>query len=407
MAVDSPNRTYKNPVACVAAFGRVFYGVDSTVYYSQFLDSSSNAGRCYQKNDPTSNNIPDPLPTDGGIIPIEGAISIRAIKQFRAGILVFAQNGVWYIYNTETGFTGNSFRLAQVSYRGIRNPRSIILAEGLLYYTSDTGIMAVIPDEYDNLRVEDITAKTIRTHYLEFFAGREMQGVYDEPNKQLVWWNTGTESRGLIYDLEMEAFYPQKQYNTEWNISPMFRINNVTMYPSWKTFNDKTTYAISYKDDRSFEDWGAPSKAYLVTGWESLGKPFNRKRGGQASFIFRKTETAITGALDDGGYVYDYPSACKLQYRWDFDNSDIYSNWVGRTEEFGGTGKTINLYNPMRRGFIPDSFPYTLSTGESVIKSKTTIRGSGDAVQFLFEAEDNKDLQLIGFTATYNMAARI
>ena len=67
----------------------------------------------------------------------------------------------------------------------------------------------------------------------------------------------------------------------------------------------------------------------------------------------------------------------------------------------------MELYKPMQRGFVPDSYAYDFNTGESFITKKINIRGSGDAVQFLFEAQPSKDMQLAGYSVTYSMRGRM
>ena len=88
MAVNSPTQEFKNPVACAGAFGRLFYAGDSRVYFSQVLKTAKEAGRCYQNNDPISEDIPDVLDTDGGEIPLDDTLGITAIRPFRSGILI-------------------------------------------------------------------------------------------------------------------------------------------------------------------------------------------------------------------------------------------------------------------------------------------------------------------------------
>jgi hypothetical protein len=67
----------------------------------------------------------------------------------------------------------------------------------------------------------------------------------------------------------------------------------------------------------------------------------------------------------------------------------------------------MQLYKPMQRGFIPDAYPYVFDTGESVLSKKFNIRGNGDAVQFVFQTEPEKDMQLLGYSVGYTMRARM
>lgn len=407
MAVDSPRTNFKNPNACATAFGRIFYGSDSTIQFSQVLVTAKDAGRCYQNNDPTSEDIPDLVDTDGGTITLEESVRIKAMKAFSAGVLVFATNGVWYIYNPDGGFKATAFNVSKVSERGIESPRSIVEAEGAIYYFSNNAIIRVGASEFDVLSSEDVSSPTIRSYFLDNFAGRSCQGVYDGTNKQIVWWTPDLQSLGLIYDVEIGAFYPQKQDTAEWYMARPFKIDNAIFYPAWKvdSDNNQIEYLLSQPTNTDFEDFGTNISAYLISGWETLGKFANKKAITQAKVFFKKTETTITGATD-GVYEYDSPSGCLFQARWDYDNSDAYKKWTGITD-FGGTGNYMQLYNPMQRGFIPDAYPYTFDTGERLINKKFNIRGNGDAVQFVFEAEDNKDLKLLGYSVSYTMRGRM
>ena len=406
MAVTSPTTNTKNPNCCASAFGRLFYAVDSTVYYSQVLISSKQAGNCYQNNDPTSETIPDLLDTDGGALPLEDSVGIKALTPFKSGVLVFATNGVWYIYNADGGFKATGFNIAKVSERGITSVRSIVEAEGSVFYFSGNGIMQIQGSEFQVLNATDITAQTIRTYFLVHFSGRNANGIYNEIDKQIVWWTPDNTSDGLILDLEVGAFYPQKQSNPLYTASRPFRVNNAVLYPFYTVGATNISYSLAQLTDTLFQDFTTNVTAFLVSGWETLGKFANKKSVQQAKIFFKKTETEIT-SFTNGAYVFDKPSSCLFQARWDFDNGNEYKKWVGITPLAGGSGKAMQLYKPLQRGFIPNSYPYAFNTGESYISKKFNIRGNGDAVQFVFEAEPLKDMKMLGYSVNYTMRGRM
>lgn len=405
MAVDSPKKLYKNPVACTSAFGRFFSAVESTVYYTQVLTTANDAGRCYQSNDPTSAEIPDLLDTDGGSLELEDVRNIKALRSFRNGVVIFAGNGVWYLGNSERGFTATSFSKEKISDRGIESTRSIVEGQNTLYYFSNNGIMALTANEFNNLQVQDITEESIRTYFLTKLAGKKAQGVYDEGNKQCIWWTPSVNSEGLILDPRLGAFYPQRNASSTTAISSPFTIENALYYPSYEGRDLTFTYNFANTTNRQFKDFGTDIDAYLVGAPETLGKFSNKKSIGQAKVFFRKTEKAITG-FSNNTYVYDTPSSCLFQARWDFDNSDAFGKFTGVLST-GGKGKEMQLYKPMQRGFIPTSYPYVFNTGESVISKKFSIRGTGDAVQFVFRTEPEKDLQLLGYSVDYTMRGKM
>jgi len=52
------------------------YSWSENIYFSQIVETTDQFGRCYQTNDPTSEDLFDLLPTDGGVIQIQGSGSV-------------------------------------------------------------------------------------------------------------------------------------------------------------------------------------------------------------------------------------------------------------------------------------------------------------------------------------------
>jgi len=405
MAVDNPKKNFKNPTSCASAFGRFFYAVDSMVYFTQVLETDNDAGRCYQQNDPTSSEFPDLLDTDGGVIELEDTQRIKAMQSYSSGVLIFAGNGVWYIYNPDGGFKATSFNVEKITERGIDSSKSIVVADNSVYYFSNNGIMQLSVNQFKGVDAVDITETTIRSYYLSTLAGEGAQGVYNSGTKQCEWWLPKTQGEGLVLDTTIGAFYPQKQSSASYKLRMPFTIANALYYPNSLQTDTNVTYSFSSRGNRVFKDFGTDQKAYLVTGYETLGKFSNKKAVSQAKVFFRKTETTITGYGTDS-YVFDYPSGCLFQARWDFDKSAAYGKYTGVLNNVG-RGQAMQLYKPMQRGFIPDAYPYVFDTGESLISKKFNIRGNGDAVQFVFQAEPEKDMQLLGYSVGYTMRGRM
>jgi hypothetical protein len=405
MAVDSPKKDFKNPVSCAGAFGRFFYAVDSLVYYSQVMQTEDDAGRCYQQNDPTSTEFPDLLDTDGGVLELEDTVRIKAMHDYSAGILIFAGNGVWYIGNPDGGFKATAFNVEKVTDRGIDSPHSVVSAGNEIYYFSNNAIMQLSINQFGTVDAVDITEASIRSHYLSNLVGKEAKGVYNSASKQCEWWLPKAEGRGLILDTTIGAFYPQKQQSPTYKLNRPFTVANALYYPSSIQTATDVTYSFSFRKNTLFKDFGTDQDAYLVTGYETLGKFSNKKAVSQARVFFNKTERNITGYGTDS-YIFDYPSSCLFQARWDFDNSAAYGKYTGIVGGIG-KGRAMQLYKPMQRGFIPDAYPYVFDTGESILSKKFNIRGNGDAVQFVFQTEPEKDMQLLGYSVGYTMRARM
>ena len=99
------------PPALAFAFGRVFYILSSTLYFSPLLESFANIGDCFQEADPTSEHITDIIDTDGGTIQLPEAGVLSSIKTVGDSLVVGSNQGVWQIKAAEgENFTATNFR---------------------------------------------------------------------------------------------------------------------------------------------------------------------------------------------------------------------------------------------------------------------------------------------------------
>jgi len=94
----------------VSYAGRVWYaGLDSAknggkIFYSKTIESEKDFGVCYQKEDPTSEDTPGLVDSDGGYIIIPEASSIQALFTTGSIMYVLATNGVWVIGGVDQVF---------------------------------------------------------------------------------------------------------------------------------------------------------------------------------------------------------------------------------------------------------------------------------------------------------------
>src|SRR5258705_5351688 len=124
--------------------GRIFYcGVNditqhNNIYFSQILESSEQFGKCYQENDPTSEDFFDLLPTDGGVVSIQGAGTIKKMVATKSVLLVFATNGIWAISGSGAeglGFTANDFTILKLStIRTITHTSFVEIPDAILWW---------------------------------------------------------------------------------------------------------------------------------------------------------------------------------------------------------------------------------------------------------------------------------
>ncbi len=135
--------------------GRVFYGAvnankySGIIYYSQVLQhGASNADRCYQANDPTSEVSRTLLPDDGGTIHLNGTGTVYNMVSTQSGLYIFAQRGVWVISGVAGNpFAANSYQIQRISHNRLSTPRGCIGGEDKVYYMT---LGAVYELSYDN-----------------------------------------------------------------------------------------------------------------------------------------------------------------------------------------------------------------------------------------------------------------
>jgi hypothetical protein len=153
------------------------YSWTESLYFSQVITDSSQFGNCFQTNDPTSQNLFDILPTDGGVVQIQGCGSIYKLFPLQNAMLVFASNGVWYLTGSQgIGFTATDFTIVKLSSVRSISGSSFIDVQGLPMFWNEEGIYSVEPAKQGQgllnsplhvnpLEVNPLTVGTILSYY--------------------------------------------------------------------------------------------------------------------------------------------------------------------------------------------------------------------------------------------------
>ena len=348
--------------------GRVWYaGVDSSqqasgdalyytwtenIYFSQIVQATSDFGSCYQVNDPTDETLNALLPSDGGVITIQGCGSIYNLFTIQNGVLVFAANGIWIIRgNQGLGFTADDYSINKIANIQSISSTSLINVNGWPMFWNEEGIYAVAPGKeqapygFGGLNVEPITVGTILSFYnnIPRDSKRFVRGDYNPITYVVQWCYRSTQESGIsnryqfdsILNLNVfnKAFYP-------YTISPdnVYYVSDViyTSYPSGTldpTFKYFATDGINVsfaeeRDDTNWVDWfsvdntGVDYTSYFVTGYNLHGKALLKW---------------------SSNYIYVYannldPYAYTIQSIWDYANS-------GNSGRYS-TIQTVTNYNP-------------------------------------------------------------
>jgi hypothetical protein len=185
------------PSTCSFFAGRVFYsgiqflGYNARIYFSQILTDVSQAGWCYEENDPTSETLFDLLPSDGGFIDILEAGAVLKMVPYLNSMIVICTNGVWSITGSQgQAFAANDYSIHKISNIPSVAAGSVVDVEGQPIWWTYDGIFTVTSDpQTGQFAVKNIIADNILSFFLSIptECRRYARGTYD-PEDHLVQW---------------------------------------------------------------------------------------------------------------------------------------------------------------------------------------------------------------------------
>jgi hypothetical protein len=411
--------------------GRAWYGAGSTVYFSQILDSTGvrKAALCYQEADPTAEDISDLIASDGGVVPIPEADRIRKLIPMANGIIVIAQNGVWFVGAGGESFSATTISVSKVSSIGSKSPLAAIEVEDTLFWWNETGIQALqqssgqfgpIPGKFGNTSISEQTIQSL-FNAISSESKLYVKAAYDPRNNRLMWlFNDTHEGRHeynkvLLFDLTLQAFFLWEFADIEEGPRVSGIYNNIgEAYASSTEFvvdedgntiltealdevestNTSATYtptniqflvnvpedglAIATLSNSSYVDWsafdgtGSEYSSFVETGYELMADAMRDK---QAVYVFVHFQQA-----ED--------SSCYMTTKWDWANGAFSNRWSNEVQVYRDRTRPNNSTADL------DAF--------AVVTSKNKVRGSGKSVQFRFECnERNKNFELLGWSVAF------
>ena len=413
--------------------GRVWYaGLESAknggkIFYSKTIESEKDFGICYQKEDPTSEDTPGLVDSDGGYIIIPEASSIQALFTTGSILYVLASNGVWIIGGVDQVFKATEYYVSKISSFGISSKRTLINVADSPVFWGSSGIYTVAIE--NSTPYVTSMSDNIRSFYDAISPNKKKDAtaVYDRLGKRIIWmYSSETEtvnnkkSKILIYDLNLQAFFPweikdaagtspylycgfylsglgsaEVDYNILVGVDQVIDSSTNTVIESissTSTVNSDTKFFVRTADgyltvanftDRSFLDWGsADYSSYAETAYDFSGSAIFKKNVPYIVSYMRRTEENFISS--GGGYISDFPSGCILTVKWDLSIDS--SRWSTPSQLYRMVNyPTVNIDN------LTFSYPY------DTIVARTKIRGKGRVLRMRFESEAGKDLNLIGW----------
>jgi hypothetical protein len=347
--------------------GRVFYAGNNSsqqptgdepyttwtenIYFSQIVSTSADFGKCYQQNDPTSEDLFSILPTDGGVITIQGCGAIYKLFPLRFGVLVFASNGIWFIGgSTGIGFTADDYTVTKISSIESVSGTSYIDVMGYPYFWNQEGIYKVVPAQQPGsahspdiqLDVQNLTLGNILTYYQQFplLSIQYARGDYDQLNYIVAWGFRSTLESGILnrynydtilcYNTVTQAFYPYVLPTTSASTvcdikymqapgglnTPAPILKYITQVNNNITFSEENDFT-RYVDFFNENSVGYNYTSYFVTGYSVVGQGEHKLQAPYLYLFFRNA-------------VNDDVNACGLRTIWDFARDANSGKWSTR-----------------------------------------------------------------------------
>lgn len=373
-----------------------FYTWTENIYFSQIIENTSQFGKCYQTNDPTSEDRFDLLPSDGGIIKIQGTGSIYKLFPMQNGLVVFAANGIWIITGSAgIGFTANDYNIAKISAVRSMSSTSFVDVQGVPYWWNEEGIYKLSLGQEtganygssrgaastSGLQVENICLGTILSFYADIpLQSKKFVRGYYNPIDYIIQWvyrSTNESSvtdryefnRILNHNTATKAFYPWTMANVQPHIHDVMYVagpgGSTSPEPVFKYLTSNTTagtYAFTFseqRDDTTWKDWfGENYTSFFKSGFRIKG---NAQRRTQSNYIYVYSDNSVD-------------TAYKMQGIWDYATNTA-------------SGKYTNL----------EQTTISSSNFGNIFK-RHRIRGRGIVNQFRIQSVDGSPFNIIGWS---------
>lgn len=449
-SVLAEDRTLSGASLVTEFAGRVFYGgfngtlfngdnrspnLSNFIVFSQLVKNRTQYTKCYQEGDPTGRDDSDVVDTDGGYVRLSGAEKIIGMFGMGNALIVIATNGVWAITGgSDYGFSATNLRVDKISSYGGISGTSIVEDGSNIYFWAEEAIYLIHRNQTNDLIVDNITDKTIKTFYQSIpnTAKEVVISGYDNINKEIKWmYNLGTKFTGFYeaYELKLNislgAFSVNRIFNkadsvtaiTSMFSSPKFRkvddildvvsdtsdvdsstfdvqimgSDNLTGFQNIRyltvSCSNPVKYSFSYYNNFSFKDWNeTDAKAYLITGTQTGGDSSLHKQVPYVVMQFERTESGLD-ALGEP----DNASSCKIRSHWDWSSSSLSKKWSPLYETYRYRRLAFNFDDA-------DAF----DTGFDVLTTRNKVRGRGRSFALYMETSPLKDCKILGWSLALN-----
>lgn len=402
--------TTKRPVTGCFTNGRVWYtGINDSqatagdvkyytwsenIYFSQVIQTPNDFGSCYQFNDPTSENLNSLLPTDGGIITLVGCGTIHKLFPIQNGLLVFANNGVWFITGSKgIGFSADDYTITKLSNVQTLSNTSFIDVMGLPFFWTEDGIYSVVPSSGGALAVTPLTVSTIRTAYNNIPVASKgyARGDYDRINYVIKWVYRSTQESSvtnryefdsvICFNTYLKCFYTysiaagnnsEHVHDVKYVTYP-YAGNGIPLpsfkYPCSKASSNTYSLGFAEEYDTTYKDWGSSDyTSTFTTGFTLAKSSFLKLYSGEGQKKMQVSYLFLYSRNNDYNSYY-------IQSLWDFASTYDSNRWSNQ------------------------EFHENFSSNYSFIGRKYKPRGRGLALQFKVTSVSGQPFDIVGWSA--------
>jgi hypothetical protein len=415
--VTATTTSYQRASTSAFFAGRVFYaginyvGYNSKIYFSQIVERTEQYGFCYQQNDPTSEDVFDLLPSDGGVISIPEAGTIYKLFTVVGGLAVFAQNGVWFISgSTGLGFTANDYVVQKLSSFATLSASSFVDVGGSPAWWTTEGIY-ILSSDGQNPQIQSLTDGKIRAFYetIPTASKRSARGAF-HPNEGTIRWlyksevsedvtNTYEFDRALNFNVQTGAFYP-------W----AFETSNVTINGVFATELDtgaiSENQVVSNGGADTVQDGSGNNVVTFTSSAPIITVDFRYivsvANGSSYDFTFaqdKDTDYVDFTTDDEAGYSSYFITGYKLRgdaiRKWQPSWIRLYALPDTQYTLSGlwdyATASTTNRWSPTQTiTHAADDYGY--------VSTRRKIRGHGLALQIKIESVAGENFYIIGWS---------
>lgn len=378
---------YFRPQTCAFFAGRVFYsgvkanGYAGEIYFSQIIEKEDQFGKCYQKQDPTSQHNSDLLADDGGVIRILDAGEIYKLFPSQKAIIVFASNGIWAISGSEAGpFSAEDYMVRKVASMSISTNLNVVDTLGTPLFWTQGGIWTISYEQGEYL-LKNLSDEKIKTFLNAVPAGSTpwVKGAFNRVSGVVQWLYSSVapasiEARYeydsvLCLNTKLGAYYPYVTNTTTNKLHGVVACADngsspvAFHYLTSRGSPASATTTLAEERSTSYTDWatqGATAYDSVVeTGYKVAGE-------GDKEFQSNYVVFHLSDITDSSAF---------MQGCWDYASSTLSKKWT--------TAQQIYNSSPTYRDFR---------------MKKLKVRGWGKALNFRIYSESGKPFKINGWS---------